>query len=244
MPDGSNKTNVVTVTTSGSIGGRNATAPVNFGNAVITVIDQNVTVNDTYKGPLGNATGGIGAKFNYTRTLNFSNCTNETIQINNTASFVTSTTNTTGNDSWTVLVRVPCLGGCTLTQGYWKTHAGFGAPRFDDAWLLILPSGPNSTFFLSGQTYYQVMQTAPKGNAYYQLAHQYIAATLNALNGASVPPNVQSAINNATTLFNTYTPAQIDALKGNDALRAQFITLAGILGSYNEGGIGPGHCSE
>ena len=101
-------------------------------------------------------------------------------------------------------------------------------------------------FFLSGQTWYQVFWTAPAGNAYYNLAHQYMAAELNTLNGAAVPANVQTALNTATTLFNTYTPAEIAALKGKNgnALRAQFIELAGLLGSYNEGKIGPGHCDE
>ena len=53
-----------------------------------------------------------------------------------------------------------------------------------------------------------------------------------------------SAIGTAAGLFSTYTPAQIAALKGNDPLRQQFISLGGLLGSYNEGAIGPGHCSE
>jgi hypothetical protein len=33
-------------------------------------------------------------------------------------------------------------------------------------------------------------------------------------------------------------------LKGHDALRQQFISLAGVLGAYNEGITGPGHCED
>lgn len=59
-----------------------------------------------------------------------------------------------------------------------------------------------------------------------------------------MPASVQTAINQATTLFETYTPAQIAALRGNNPIRRQFIDLAAILADYNEGDIGPGHCSE
>jgi hypothetical protein len=80
------------------------------------------------------------------------------------------------------------------------------------------------------------------GNAYYILAPQFIAAQLNVLSGASVPGNVQAAINGATTLFNTYTPALIGALGSDDPIRAQFVTYANVLDAYNNGIIGPGHC--
>jgi hypothetical protein len=90
------------------------------------------------------------------------------------------------------------------------------------------------------------MWTAPQGNAYYNLAHQYIAAVLNSLNDAAVPADVQSALDDATALFEHYSPSDVGKAKGKtgNQLRSQFITLAGILGSYNEGAIGPGHCDE
>ena len=94
-------------------------------------------------------------------------------------------------------------------------------------------------FFLSGASWYQVFWTAPAGNQYYNLAHQYMAARLNVLDGASVPASVAAAIASATTLFQTYTPAQIGAMDSKNAVRKQFVELAGILGSYNEGRIGP-----
>jgi hypothetical protein len=143
--------------------------------------------------------------------------------------------------SVTVHIHVPCDHGCTLTQGYWKTHSERGPAPFDNTWAL-LPGGQgaSTTFFLSGQTWFEVFRTAPAGNAYYNLAHQYMAARLNILNGASAPASVTNAIATATSVFDTYTPAQIGALK----LRQQFISLAGTLASYNEGAIGPGHCDE
>lgn len=134
----------------------------------------------------------------------------------------------------------PPSGGCTLTPGYWKTHSIKGPAPYNNTWLQV---GENTTFFLSGKSYYQVLWTSPRGNAYYNLSFHYIAAKLNFLNGAD-PSAAQAAFNEATGLFETYTPAQIGALKGNNALRQQFINLAGILGDYNEGLIGPGHCDD
>jgi hypothetical protein len=149
-------------------------------------------------------------------------------------------------DTQTIHVTVPCATGCTLTQGYWKTHSTYGPASKPDATWNLLPGGlgPNTVFFLSGASWYQVFWTAPAGNAYYNLADQYMAARLNILDGASAPSSVTNAIATATTLFQTYTPAAIGTLKGSDALRKQFVELAGILGSYNEGLIGPGHCDE
>jgi hypothetical protein len=167
--------------------------------------------------------------------------------IDNTASFITIDTQTPGSSSVEIAVHVPCPTGCTLTQGYWKTHSAKGPAPFDDNWN-NLPGGlaENTVFFYSGQTWYQVFWTPPSGgNAYYQLAHQYEAAVLNILNGADGSA-VTSTLADAYALLNNpaNTPTSIGKLKGSDPLRAQFIKLAGILGSYNTGLIGPGHCSE
>ena len=86
-----------------------------------------------------------------------------------------------------------------------------------------------------------MLWTSPAGNAYYNLAHQYIAAELNGLNDASFD-DVQEAFDEATALFEAYTPEEVKNLKGKD--RKAFIDLTETLTEYNEGIIGPGHCSE
>jgi len=136
----------------------------------------------------------------------------------------------------------PPSGGCTLTPGYWKTHSMYGPAPYDPTWALV---GENTAFFLSGQSYYQVLWEEPAGgHAYYILAHAYIAAELNFLNGAD-PSAAQSAFDQATTLFNSYTPDEVAAMKKTDkAMRATFVSLAEILDNYNNGLIGPGHCEE
>jgi hypothetical protein len=174
----------------------------------------------------------------------------------NTVSFVTTDdendTDESGSATYTVTIDVPCPEGCTLTQGYWKTHneSFHGGAPADDTWLLLGDVDGDGTeeyegeeFFLSGLTYFEVLWTNPGGNAYFQLAHQYIAAQLNMLDGADGSA-IATAFAQATTLFETYTDEEIGALKGNNPLRKQFISLAGTLADYNEGDIGPGHCDE
>ncbi|AEM72216.1 hypothetical protein Murru_3196 [Allomuricauda ruestringensis DSM 13258] len=125
--------------------------------------------------------------------------------------------------------------GCTYTQGFWKNEKKGAFPD---------PYNRSDVFFLSEMTWQKVLKTSPKGNAYFQAAHQYIAAVLNGANGASYPDEVEDAIELGTTLFDTYTPAEIADLKGNDELRAQFRMVNDVLDDYNNGRIGPGHCDD
>ena len=132
------------------------------------------------------------------------------------------------------LLKFPApRGGCTLTQGYWKTHAKYNKKKYDPTWGK-LSNGANTVFF-SGDTYIEVLWTNSKGgNEYIILAHQYIAAELNQLNDASIPPDAESAFNQAAKLFNGTETAD----------RSVWITLSEILDDYNNGLIGPGHCDD
>lgn len=140
--------------------------------------------------------------------------------------------------TYDIYVHVPCEGGCTLTPGYWKTHSMYGPAPYDETWALV---GEDTAFFSSGLSWYDILWTAPKGgNAYVILAHQYIAAFLNELNGASVPSEVADAMNYAEMLFSTY---NINTSLSR-SVRQEFIATATLLDQYNNGLIGPGHCSE
>lgn len=217
------------------------TADVDFDGAAMEEVDECIDVTDTLQGDLGTVcVADSPATFSYTRTITATEEDCEGITIMNTASFETNDTGATGDDDHTVVVTVPCETGCTLTQGYWKTHSMYGPAKKSDPTWDLLANGPDTEFFLSGQTWYEVFWTAPKkGNAYYNLAHQYMAAKLNILAGTSAPTSVTDAIAWAETFFSTYTPD--DWPKGQKNL---IIQKAGILGSYNEGAIGPGHCDE
>lgn len=138
----------------------------------------------------------------------------------------------------TVRIHVRAQENCTLTAGYWKNHTGTGGSALDSTWL-ELPIGTGTPFFKSGQTYLEVLAAETKGNAYYTLAQQYIAAELNFLHGAA-PSDVQQEFDEATALFDELTPDEVAALEGSD--RETLIMLATILDEYNNGLIGPGSC--
>jgi len=264
LPNGHDRLNTATATLQnydydryglGSLGGTTdflGTADVTFGDALDGGPDACVDVFDTNVGFLGTVCASEAPEiFDY--SLGFGARPDAQVVLVcgdnshvNTASFVTNDSGAAGSDDWTVSARVTCeqvSDGCTLTPGYWKTHSEYGPAPFDDTWDLVLPAGEDTQFFLSEQTYNEVLWIEPEGNAYYILAHAYIAAQLNMLDGADFT-DAQAAFDEATVLFNTYTPEQIAALGADDPTRQLFITLAGILDDYNNGLAGPGHCSE
>src|SRR5688500_7780641 len=72
--------------------------------------------------------------------------------------------------------------GCTLTQGYWKNHNELRTQRRQ---RLDWPAPLDEAQLLCGQKLLDILNTVPRGEAWYILAHQYIAASLNAASGAS-----------------------------------------------------------
>jgi len=111
------------------------------------------------------------------------------------------------------------LGGCTLTQGYWKNHP--------DDWADLA----NDPFFQTGWTWLQVLKTPPaKGNSYLILAHQYIAAYLSVnVNGATAPAGLAQA------------EALLDGPTGEPFVKdGSWNALASALDSF----VNDNHCSE
>jgi hypothetical protein len=218
----------------------------------VTEIDKCIDVSDVFNG------GGAEAKVtNFCATSNestgyvtlsggtysryigpFAACGDYTVP--NTATLTTKTTSTTDSDTWTINVNVPCT-GCTLTQGYWKTHSDQGPAPYDDAWQNLGALQEETLFFNSGMTWLAVFRTPPRGNAFYTLAHQYMAAKLNILNGAGSTTAVNTAITGAEALFNAQGVGDVTL---SPAERTQALGFATTLDNYNNGLIGPGHCSE
>jgi hypothetical protein len=160
------------------------------------------------------------------------------------------------SDDAMVYASVPCPPlGCTLTQGYWKTHnwtfkdgrKGNGPPA-DETWSLLdadlnqALQAEGEPFWAAG-TWYDVFWTAPKGNVFYVLAKQYMAARLNVLNGAS-PDLIEDALFDAESFFDTHTVWDAANLRGQE--RQSFVFMAEHLDAYNNGLLegGPPHCDE
>ena len=204
---------------------------------------ESIDVKDTFNGTVSTLAFHLAHSdtFHYSRTVTADHC--GSFDVTNTAEVWNSVL--LDSATATVHVHVPCDTGCTLTQGYWKTHSSLGPAPYDDTWALLPGgAGANTSFFSSGQTWFQVFWTAPAGNVYYQLAHQYMAAVLNKLNGASSTSAVDAAITAAQGFFTTYTPALAAGLDKQSTARKNALAWASTLGSYNEGLIGPGHCDE
>lgn len=162
-------------------------------------------------------------------------------EVYNLASILRLTGSLLGSDSVTIAVDVACEDlGCTLTQGYWKTHADPAQKKYDPTWDLIPPDKASSLFFDTGMSWVAAMWQ-DSSNYYFALAQQYIAAYLNKLNGASVPAEVQLAMDEAAVLL-----AEYDNKAFDDVVKAQMVELVNILTSFNEGNYmgGPPHCSE
>lgn len=128
----------------------------------------------------------------------------------------------------------PTNGGCAYTQGYWGSKPGVTWPA---------PYTRDASFYLSGKTWQQVMDTSVnESQGYYQLAHQFIAATLNKANGAFVPSGVQDTLNLATTWLAANAPSACTA-NGSCGTQKDW---AKTLDIYNNGTYpsGPAHCGD
>ncbi|MCI0619902.1 Ig-like domain repeat protein [Candidatus Wolfebacteria bacterium] len=264
--------NTATVTTSGDVPGGEDTQPVSFGDPT-NETDECVTVNDdSVNGPQGVVIceGDADKTIEYSVTFGPDQDGTDVILEcgenlhRNVANFVTSDQDQEGDDvgenDWLVTINVECETGCTLTQGYWKTHneSFHGGAPTDDNWDNVTPLAELSGFFTAVNsfpvvgpndiaapfTWFSVFWTPPAGNPYYNLAHQYMAAKLNILNGASAPTEVTDAITAAEGFFDDRTSDSVGKGKNAKADRPLLTGLAGTLGSYNEGDIGPGHCDE
>ncbi len=248
LPDGTSRTNTATATLQNysysatlvptPIGTTafTGTAQVVF-TAPTTVIDESICVSDDLYGDLDPNCIGVSdlnadGEYTWTYTMTvgpYDDC--EEHEVINVATLVTNDTATTDSDPATVTVYPLC--GCTYTQGYWKTHGPNGPADFDETWLL-LNDGTHTAAGLEA-----ILETAPEGDPWLILAHQYIAATLNVLDGAGMPASVKDDYDAATVLIHTYSQGAVP-----DSMADDFIDAAGVLDDYNNGLLGIPHCGD
>jgi hypothetical protein len=134
---------------------------------------------------------------------------------------------------------IPCESGCTLTQGFWKTHGPSGCDTGNNAnaWPVSSLTVGNVTYTASQLC--AIFNTPAGGNGLISLAHQLIAAKFNVLSGASA-----SCVNGEI--------AAADALIGNlviPPVGAGYLSpssssaLATTLDNYNTGSLCVDHCT-
>jgi hypothetical protein len=246
LPDATTRTNTATATlqnTPSGTTGFTGSASVDFTSAAMTEQDTCVDVGDSYTGYLGTVCKAIAPKtFTYSRQIGPYEVCGE-YKVNNTADFVTVDLGRTGFSSATVDVNVPCPGGCTLTIGYWKNHAGFG-PQADMVSTLLpqtlgsitVDTPGKAVQFLSffGSNYY-FNASNPVNKLYAQL----LGAKLNIADGAS-----SSAISTTLTASDDFLMTHNSLSSLTKQEKSMVLTWATILDNFNNGLIGPGHCSQ
>lgn len=238
LPDEKERENTATVKTEGYVEGNTATANVIFGDPAKTVDDCVKVIDDTGETILGTVCSYEAPKyFKYSMQVGpYWKCGEH--QFKNVASFVTKDTSATASAYHVVDIKVPCLYGCTRTQGYWKTHSKYGPAPYDSTWAQ-LPQGENTIFFKSNKSWYDVFWTPPKGDAYYILAHQYMAAKLNRLAMADTSI-VRDVIKYAEEYFANAKPGETLTT----AKRDEILAWAKILDEFNNGLMEVQHCGD
>jgi hypothetical protein len=249
LPNATTRTNTATATL--NMLTFSGTAEVTFGEPTslvdecVKAYDDNATpgstADDVYLGEVC-YTDSLPKEFKFTRQIGpYQVC--DLYKVINTAWIVTNDTKTLKDSSWQVAIDVPCE-GCTLTQGYWKTHSKYGPAPYDPDWALV---GEDTPFFTNGVSWYEMFWMAPKGgNPYVQLAHQWEAAYLNSIKSVDPAPfgDFQDEFNEASMLLDKYTYDGYDWKKDTDGVVPRFKYLANLFAMWNEGYLGPGHCDE
>jgi hypothetical protein len=138
------------------------------------------------------------------------------------------------------------------TPGYWKNHSDPLGRHYDVTWDQV--GGSDQEFAGTGQSWLGVLQRPTNGNAYYILAHQYIAAQLNILAGTLNSVEAESStdgsdieliVDHAWSLLQTNQPDSdlLDSTHGSAsleivraAMRQDFINTAFVLDEFNNSG--------
>jgi hypothetical protein len=128
------------------------------------------------------------------------------------------------------------VGGCTYTQGYWKTHGPIPTGNNVNEW-------PVTSLALGNVTYTDlellaIFNTPAAGNGLIALAHQLIAAKLNVASGADDTAVVADILAADTLIGSLVVPPVGSGSLPNSSTSS----LIAALTSYNEGATGPGHC--
>lgn len=137
-------------------------------------------------------------------------------------------------------IYLPHWEGCSLTIGFWKTHAGFG-PQ-DDVVSQYLPINLGSFVVGDALTAYRVLSMNYYGepsNGITKLMAQMLGTKLNEASGADVGA-VAATLASANTFLMTHSYTDWYTMSKNE--KKTIIGWMSMFDQYNNGLIGPGHC--
>jgi hypothetical protein len=227
------------------------TADVLFGSPT-TVIDGNVTVTDVVTCPLGFtctpsgpfAFSGAGSQQYSTTITNVDAMCGSWYDVANVATIV-ETGDSAGAAA--VIKTCACGHGCTLTIGYWKTHAGFTG-RNADVVTQYLPislgtaGGAKSLLVTTAQQAVDVLTMKTYGepsNGITKLYAQLLAAKLNIASGSSFD-DIDKELGKADAFLALYKWTDWASLSNKQ--KKEVISWMSAFDAFNNGLIGPGHC--
>jgi hypothetical protein len=208
------------------------------------ICHQGFTCNPSSPGPW-NFSGSGSVTFPVVVT-NFSAPCDEHFNLANTVTLTENDSSETHTSSANVAIYTKeCPKGCTLTIGYWKTHAGFTGNNADRVSQYLPESlgtaGGTKTVTVVNAT--QAVQylnfNGDASNGINKLYAQLLGAKLNIANGADGSA-VNATIAAADSFLATKNAGDWSSL--TKAQKQQVISWATALDNYNNGVTGPGHC--
>ncbi|HSO28434.1 MAG TPA: hypothetical protein VLS28_00905, partial [Candidatus Sulfomarinibacteraceae bacterium] len=222
-----------------------ATAPISFRAGGTVEVDDCIDVDDSLQGSLGSVcASGVPTTLIY--LLDIGPYTTTGLRsVVNTATLTARATGATASDAHIVRVDVPA-GGCTLTIGYWKTHAGAG-PQHDmvspllPIWLGAPDGAASVSVTTPGEAIDLLAMADSAANGLNRLAAQLLGLKLNVSAGADASA-VAAAAEAANAFLTTHAAASWKRLSKTD--KASVTAWATTLDRFNKGLIGPGHCVE
>jgi len=139
-----------------------------------------------------------------------------------------------------------CGLNCTLTIGYWKTHAGFTGRNADRVsamlpqWLGNIGGLKTVKVTSAGDAVSLLSNSGDASNGVNKLYSQLLAAKLNISRGAS-PAAVNSILGAADSFLATNSSSDWNSL--SKSAKTQVNSWQSTFDQYNNGLIGPGHCN-
>jgi hypothetical protein len=254
LPNGNDRLNVATATI-GNGTGFSGNAAVTFGEPS-EVSDAGASASINVVCPAGftcsnpgpfTFTGDSSVDVDVTVSNTSAGC-DLTFDLNLVGTLTESTTNRAqASSAGASIYTCPCATGCTLTIGYWKTHAGFTGNNADrvseflPVWLgtsgglksVKVTNTTSSTNILG-------MGLGEPSNGITKLYAQMLAAKLNIARGASAT-DIASALSASDSFLATKN--QLDWGGLSKAQKNQVIGWMSTFDTYNNGLIGPGHCN-
>lgn len=121
---------------------------------------------------------------------------------------------------------------CTVTLGYWKNHP--------EAWTSVVWARIGEVNYTNAQLR-SILNQPAKGNGLISLAHQLISVKLNGYLGATPPPDVSAAMEQANAMIGSLV---IPPIGSGRLAPASTSALTSTFDQFNTGTIGPGHCPD